>query len=96
MATTKTKEELVRMNWLVELRRQGDRQCHHYGSREEGKACAMQILSEIVCGDVCADYVESGYAAGLSVSQMTKVTDINDDGGTFSEIADVVESWFSK
>lgn len=39
MATTKTREELVRLSWLTELRRQGDRQCLNVGKEGNRVLC---------------------------------------------------------
>lgn len=103
MSTTKTKSELVRLGWLTELRRQGDRQCE--GELFDGlKVCALGLLAEVsglgrranavVARWSC--YAPIGKRAGLSADQTQSVYEMNDSKHTFSEIADVVESWFSK
>jgi hypothetical protein len=104
MATTKTKEQLVRLSWLTELRRQGDRQC--CGTYTHGRlVCALGLLREaafpgatwdITNGDAVEDV---GRLAGLYSNQSFDVAHRNDgDQGyrkhTFAEIADVVASWF--
>lgn len=104
MSTTLTKEELVRANWLVELRRQGHRQCVGAWDRD-GKVCALQLLSDQL-GVV--GHVKAAQLAGLSRSQMNDVANLNDGVSfdpalarfhiarvhTFAEIADIVEGWF--
>lgn len=95
-------QELVRLSWLTELRRQGHRQCKGWGS--EGKACALHTLDEVTGGDV--GRVLCYEQAGLSHSQAAAVAAMNDGDSygtasayrkhTFAEIADVVEGWFKK
>ena len=94
MATTKTRQELVRLAWVTALRQQGDRQCH--GSFTSGdKVCALTVLRE-VSGD-SQGRLTLGELAGISNNQFADIILLNDAAkATFSEIADVVESWFSK
>lgn len=103
MSTTKSREELVRLAWLTELRRQGHRQGRNWGvGRGPGrKVCALQLLWEIAGRP---KYCRAGFyhaiaaRAGLDQHQMWTVVRMNDGicGRTqsFSEIADVVASWF--
>ena len=92
MATTKTKEELVRMAWITALRQQGDRQCVGQADHRGG-VCAMRLLADM--GGRWTDLYEVGEGAGLSRYRTGAVIRMNDRGTTFSEIADVVESWFA-
>ncbi len=105
MSKTLTKEELVRANWLVELRRQGHRQC--VGARNEyGNVCALELLSEQLGVE---DHCKAAILAGLSFRQMATVGNLNDGVSfdrtktrvhnrvhTFAEIADIIEEWFKK
>lgn len=107
-APIKTKEELTRLAWLVELRRQGHRQC--LGAVDGmGGVCAMVLLGEVATGGrsfavhSCAALEDIGSKAGLHVGQVVEVVEMNDGcinrdipPHTFSEIADVVEGWFSR
>lgn len=110
MSTTKTKEELVRLSWLTELRRQGHRKCT--GALSEGSnVCAIGLLAEVAgvpldqADDECAeagDFFPVGKLAGLTREQTELVWIANDgaaprrpgDRLTFAEIADEVASWF--
>lgn len=100
MSTTLPKTDLVRSAWITELRRQGDRQCT--GDYRKGKnVCALGLLREVMGfgSNWESEWVER--ATGLEHWMACEVVAMNDgqDGypkHTFSEIADVVESWFSK
>lgn len=84
MSKELTKQELVRLSWLTELRRQGDRQCQGY--YELGQTvCALGLLAEIAnCvpdqmdddGDGCIAAV--GGLAGLTAMQSDYVVAMND------------------
>lgn len=109
MAKTKSKEDLIRLSWIAELRRQGDRQCKgnlHTGTR----VCALGLLAE-VCGlsPEEADKLTRrgkgfgpiGAMAGLDGAQTDAVWWMNDGRfgrrkHTFGEIADVVARWFPR
>ena len=102
MSTTKTKTELVRMGWVTALRTQGHRKCEgYYSQRVDGgivQVCALGMLMEIE-GTRWGHLKAIGALAGLSPQQTYRVVKMNDGRGlsrprTFSEIADVVESWF--
>lgn len=102
MATTKTREELVRMAWVTALRQQGDRQCHGMG-HYKGSVCALMLAGEVAgLSERERTYSRCASAVGLSDGQCGDVMGMNDGINdadhkhTFSEIADVVESWFSK
>lgn len=102
MSTTLDKTALVRLSWLTELRRQGDRKCvgrYH----AESLVCALGLLAEcagvtVQNGGTCA--ADVGALAGLTQDQSFDISDRNDGTGgahtphTFAEIADVVASWF--
>jgi hypothetical protein len=107
MSEQLTKAALIRMSWITELRRQGERQCHGSLRLGHSRVCAIGLLGEIA--DVPSalfykgcDY-DIGAYAGLTPSQVDGVT-VRNDGGpwagkrwrqhTFAEIADVVEGWF--
>ncbi len=107
MSKTLTKEELVRANWLVELRRQGHRQCRlDYSDR--GDVCALGLLGEVARLELddSVDLWEVGELAGLDCNQSVEIASRNDGGydlygrlypeHTFAEIADIVEGWFKK
>lgn len=106
MSVTKTKEELIRLSWLMELRRQGHRQ--NNWRRGTGDHCALSLLWEML-GKPDQDLVSVAFQAGLSAAQANEVMRINDGRvafwlgdrragrqHTFSEIADVVAAWFPK
>lgn len=104
MSRELTKQELVRLSWLTELRRQGDRQCEGIGN---GKTvCALALLHEVAVGRFAPypfPYDAVASAAGLTGQQAWLVAMMNDGcpfpsirQHTFSEIADVVEGWFRK
>lgn len=108
MATSKTKEELVRLAWLAALRRQGERQCAGF-SGNPAKACALQLLAEVA--GIPAINLSGAVAstAGLSDEQGWRVIAMNDGRAyaraphfrvsrkhTFAEIADVIAGWFAK
>lgn len=98
----KTKEEIVRLSWLTELRRQGHRQCE--GAFFIGhQACALGILGEVGGLDrsdyLFKDVSAIGALADLNDWQVDEVINMNDGirnahKHTFAEIADVVEGWF--
>jgi len=102
MSTTKPKEELTRLAWLAALRQQGERQCEGIGNGET--ACALEVLHEIAFGTRAPypfPYTAVQRAAGLTYHQVNSVWRMNDGihsvdraPHTFSEIADVVSSWF--
>lgn len=109
MSKELTKQELVRLSWLTELRRQGDRQC--IGVYDcDGQVCALGLLVEIAGTDAELNEYEVGALVGLNKHQSDWVVSANDGVGlevgnklqnptrrhTFSEIADVVEGWFRK
>ena len=91
MSTTKTKTELVRMAWVTALRTQGHRQCR--GRFLDGnKVCALSLIREVTPTSR-GGLTES---VGISRDQMRHIIALNDKRkATFSEIADVVESWFA-
>jgi hypothetical protein len=110
MATTKTKEELVRLAWITEMRRRPERQCHGV-SRDGHQVCALILLADMTGGGVprytkrpmrnAIDYPTIAARAGLSPEQSQLVIQLNDSGEgpaplTFPEIADQIESWFAK
>lgn len=96
MSSPKTKEQLTRLAWLTELRRQGHRQCTlwlpwflNWGPRRE-KACALRILYEIEIRSGYApqlvffdlpDMEGVGALAGLSIRQTALVYEMNDGTG---------------
>jgi hypothetical protein len=92
-----SKEALVRLAWITELRRQGDRQCD--GEMFCGKwVCALGLLAEVsglgrranaIVGR-WKSFAPIGKRAGLTPAQTEVVWVMNDNGCTFSEIADVV------
>ena len=95
MSTPQSKESLVRLSWLTELRRQGHRQCA--GTYRKGeKVCALGLLAETMGADLAwhqpDGWVEA--ATGLHNWQALQVVALNDDHYTFAEIADVVAGWF--
>lgn len=98
MSKTKTKEELVRLGWLTELRRQGDRQFEGALRGYDNKVCALGLLAEVANYDldVMSDALSDiGGLAGLDGSQSERIATMNDDDGlTFAEIATEVETWF--
>lgn len=102
MSTPKSKEALVRLAWITELRRQGHRQCR--GDYRKGEqVCALGLLAEVI-GTPRAWQLPDGWvepATGLTNSQSRQVVWMNDGGilrdqrqHTFAEIADVVAGWF--
>lgn len=105
MSTTKTREQLVRLSWITELRRQGDRKCTG-DMAWEGKVCALGLLAEVAGirvrdDDLIPPYDLIGRAGGLSAAKVAKVWQMNDGDTytetrqhTFAEIADVVAAWF--
>jgi len=104
MSTPLSSQELVRLSWLTELRRQGHRQCVG-SSKPGGKVCALMLLSEIAgCHPSLPWYhPDIAGAAGLSMHQAGRVAAMNDGmtltnpvSKTFAEIADVVEGWFKR
>ncbi len=97
-----TKETLVRLAWLTELRRQGERQCHCTMFGLNGAVCALGLLAEVAglskrqTKKVKWTH-EIGKLAGLDYGQTCEVWGENDEGGkTFGEIADLVGGWFKK
>jgi len=107
MAEIKSREELVRLVWLAELRRQGHRQCFDSYENDKGGVCALGLLREAAFperwGDRVAydDVADVGMLAGLTEAQADDVASRNDGIGryqghqhTFAEIADVVADWF--
>ena len=108
MSRTVSKEELVRLGWITELRRQGDRQCTNGAYTHDRLVCALGLLREVALPRLSPEEREGwdevadvGAFAGLSENQSTEVTlrnDGDDELGfhkhTFAEIADVVEGWF--
>ncbi len=110
MTLPQTKETLIRMSWLTELRRQGERKCEGVYSQSFGRytqVCALGLLSEVAYGEArWADEEKIGALAGLNANQSAGVVAMNDGlkavsgqqylQHTFSEIADVVEGWFKK
>lgn len=103
MSTTKTKEELVRLSWITELRRQGDRQCYQAYRDDKMRVCALGLLREVALPadeiDFMDDILDIGALAGLDEPQSVEITYRNDgDEGfrkhTFAEIADVIAGWF--
>lgn len=106
MAVTKSREELVRLSWLTELRRQGHRKCEGLLHGDGAEVCALGLLAE-VGGMSRADarrdvnYANIRQLAGLSIWQCNSIWALNDgDKGNnrpkhnFAEIADVVAGWF--
>lgn len=100
MSEQLTKEELIRLSWLTELRRQGERQCQDRFEDGKGGVCALGLLRE-VAGLTPTTTAESGRLAGLTPGQSHLVAALNDGvpswgipKRTFSEVADVVEGWF--
>ena len=97
-----TKEDLIRSAWITELRRQGERQCVDWNTgNDSNRVCALQLLWELVRTPEQIEplYADLGALAGLSERRTWDVIDMNDGQAlfpksTFSEIADVVESWF--
>ena len=97
MSKDLSKAELVRLSWLTELRRQGDRKC--VGPRNgKGGVCALELLSEITG---IPGHVEAARSVGITTHPRDawNIACRNDghDGyhqHTFAEIADVVEGWF--
>jgi hypothetical protein len=102
-APIKTKEELTRLAWITELRRQGHRQCTNgqYADANHRMVCALGLLREVAFPkaspedrEMLDDVEEVGALAGLSGGQSFEVGDLNDHTCNFAEIADVVEGWF--
>lgn len=107
MSETKSKETLVRLAWLAELRGQGHRQCTEVYSGLGDKVCALGLLREMAI-PLRSRHLRRGVGeiaalAGLSEDQGYEVAYRNDGDGdglteyhkhTFAEIADVVASWF--
>jgi hypothetical protein len=101
-----TKEALIRSDWIVRLRSEGERQCDQYYFRagEIGlRVCALGLLIETADIPMLDSHEpeDVGALAGLSFAQSHDITNRNDGGGdyhphTFAEIADVVEGWFQK
>lgn len=98
MAQTKTKEELLRLSWLTQLRRQGHRQCRGQLGNARGEVCAFGLLNEMLNNKPCEDgmtYSALGKLVGLSSSQSADIVGMNDRyKRTFVEIADAVADWF--
>ena len=99
MSEPLSKTELVRAAWLVELRRQGGRQCADYYCLSTRKVCALGLLLEVASEDDEPDVWEAGALAGLDSEQSQDVANRNDGAlgyhkHSFAEIADVVEGWF--
>jgi hypothetical protein len=107
MSRELSKEALVRMAWVTELRRQGHRKC--IGVGVDNQVCALGILSEVInvpwVGIERYDYLER--ASGLSKNQIDVVWKMNDGVMyvhdeynnivySFAQIADKIESWFPK
>lgn len=98
MSKIRTKEELVRLSWLTELRRQGHRQCRYATYGPGNQVCPVALLAEInglSASPRTWGFEDVGYLAGLSYCQISGIICLNDDDHlTFSQIADVVASWF--
>lgn len=99
-APVKTKEELTRLAWLTELRRQGDRQCSGMLFGGQGRVCALGLLAETAGLSAGSMNLHSNGAivglAGLAGWRAQDIIQMNDlYGMTFAEIADVVEKWFA-
>jgi hypothetical protein len=100
MAQAKTREELIRLSWLTELRRQGHRKCTGQYYDQDGGVCALGLLREVAGIDANEDGIIAA-AAGLSEHLALVIVQLNDgDSGmrlrqySFAEIANVVEKWF--
>ena len=77
--------------WLAALRQQGERQCLGAFRDDGGKVCALALARD-VAGQ---PGVKLTQVLGISLDQFGEVILMNDQyGKTFSEIADVVSSWF--
>lgn len=101
MSEALTKQQLIRMAWLTELRRQGYRKCEGVAAKGT-RVCALGLLGELtgaldretekLCG------VELTNCSGLTERQLELVWYMNDGvyvhKHTFAEIADKVEGWF--
>jgi len=95
MSKAKTKEELVRLGWLTELRRQGERQTAGTLRDYDNKVCALGLLAEVARYEETEELDDIAALAGLDIHQSSRVLTMNDDEGlTFAEIATEVESWF--
>jgi hypothetical protein len=99
-----TKEELIRSDWIVKLRSEGDRQCFGAG-RRGNSVCALALLNEAAQINVEWFDIDNYRSAGLGLEQAEEIIALNDGSWsemmlrthrkhTFSEIADVVEGWF--
>lgn len=105
MSTTQTKTDLVRLAWITELRRQGDRKCKGHLFAKGSKVCAIALLSEVAGLPKWKTYElirvnkgehAIGRLAGLDDIESCNVWRMNDSGFTFAEIADAVAAWFSE
>lgn len=97
----KTKEEIVRLSWLTELRRQGHRKC--LGTYcDDTLVCALGLLGEI--GGLTLQQLinktppEVGELAGLTEMQAESVVARNDGslGPEHGESSEEDEVWFDK
>ena len=102
MSTTRSKKEIVRLAWLVELRRQGHRQLVGGTCDGRGRVCALQFLWEVAGAPMdVRNFRKIGALADLGSEMTLKVMHMNDGIApyrrhTFSEIADEVASWFGE
>lgn len=106
MSKELSKEALVRMAWVTELRRQGHRKC--IGAVfYDNKVCALGLLAEVVgisWSLSSPPYKELSKISGLSSDQIVEIFIKNDSHtlndshsqNSFAQIADVIESWFPK
>jgi len=98
VSTTRSKPELVRLAWLVELRQQGQRQHWTWNYSGGDRVCALQLLWELLGKPgrrLAPDFPAIGARAGLSTAQTWEVISLNDRRRrSFSEIADAVAAWF--
>jgi len=93
MAQTKTREELVRLAWLTELRQHPDRQCRFLSRGSRGRVCALMLLADLT-GETplmqarilggktmpVIDYAAIAARAGLNREQAQTVIQFNDYG----------------
>ena len=87
MSEVLPKETLIRLAWITELRRQGDRQCCDGSYSNDGLVCALGLLREVALPEWRAvereaiDGIEEvGALAGLSSSESLEIT-LRNDGG---------------
>ena len=97
MSQPKTPQELIRMAWLTELRRNPDRQAFGPGRAKDHKACAMVVLAEMLgfpkpC--YSENYNDAGRRAGLSKRQITQVIQMNDGARKQSAIHHVARGFW--